>query len=568
MHRRSLRILASSVATAVIMTGATYFDGIPQAAALAIHRGGTIVDALPPQVDINWYLPLRPNAYNSLYDAWASGLMYKGLYHIDPNVQINYSRSIASSIKWNSAGTVFTVDLNPKWHWSNGQPVTASDVQFTWNLINAASANNAPAPWPYAGADSGGIPNDVKAFKVVNPHEFQVMLNQSVNQIWFEYNGLGDFIPLPEKAWDKYPTNMDKELTYLANNGNNPSFFSVIDGPFKMVSAVQNVAWRFSPNPAYDGHKPYLSSFVLAYETSDTAEVSALKTGVVQVGYLPAYMYGSRSQLTGDRLFPSYTFSMPVTRFNFKSPTMGSIFKQLPVRQALMMGVDQESIIKDLYNGLAVPGTGPIPSHPDTFLSPKLHKPLYPFDIAAGKALLEKNGWHEVGGVMQNAKGQQLSFEVQYPSGNTTTSAEVQLLQQDWLQEGIKVTLLPLPFATLLHYHHEPSKWQVQAGIAWSYGGTYPTGGGIYGTGGGYNFFGYSNSTMDKLIKATHEPHPTAADAQAALNAYSLFAAQQLPNLYMPLPASLNEVSLTVHGVESSSNPFTNSISPQYWWTN
>lgn len=557
------------LAVSVVMTGAVlYGTGTTPASAAAIHRGGTIVEALPPQVDINWYLPLRPNAYNSLYDAWASNLMYKGLFHIDPNGKINYSRSIASDISWNAKGTLFTVKLNPKWHWSNGLPVTASDVQFTWNLIKAASAPNAPAPWPYSGADSGGIPNFVQSFKVVNAHEFQVALNQPVNQVWFEYNGLSDFLPLPEKAWDKYPSNIDQELTYLANNGNNPAFFTVTDGPFKMTSAVQNVAWKFVPNPTYDGHKAYISSFVMAYETSDTAEVSALRTGVVQVGYLPAFMYASRSQLTSDRLFPSYTFSMPVTRLNFKNPSMGAIFKQLAVRQALQMGVDQESIIKDLYNGLGIPGVGPVPSHPDTFLAPQLKKPIYSFNLAAGKALLEKNGWHEVDGVMQNAKGQQLTFEMQYPSGSTTTSAMVQLLQQDWATEGIKVTLLPLPFATLLHYHHEPSKWEVQAGISWSYGGTYPTGGGLYGSTGGYNFFGYSNKTMDALILATHQPHPTAADAQKALDAYQVFAAQQLPNLYMPLGASLTEISNQVHGVESYNNAFTNSISPQYWWTN
>lgn len=566
VHRRKgILPIATSV---MMLTSSLVAASLPNALAATIHHGGTVVEALPPQVDINWYLPLRPNVYNSLYDAWASGLMYKGLFHIDGKGQIDYARSIASKISWNPKGTVYTVSLNPKWHWSNGQPVTARDVQFTWNLIKAASASTAPAPWPYSGAGSGGIPSDVQSFKVLNNDTFQITLNQPVNQVWFEYNGLSDLLPLPEASWNKYPHNVNQELSYLANNGNNPAFFSVTDGPFKMASAVQNVSWKFIPNPKYDGHKPYLDSLVLSYETSDTAEVDALRTGTVQVGYLPAYMYGSRSQLTSDKLFPTYSFSMPVTRLNFKNKVMGPVFKQLAVRQAMQMGVDQLSIIKDLYDGLGVPGTGPIPAYPNAFLPPTLKKPIYSFNPTAGIKLLEKNGWHEVNGVMQNAQGKSLSFEVQYPSGNTTTAAMVQLLQQDWAMEGIKVTLLPLPFATLLHYHHQPSKWEVQAGISWSYGGTYPTGGGIYGTNGGYNFFGYSNPVMDRLILATHKPHATAQAAQQALDAYANFAAHQLPNLYMPLPASLTEIGKNVHGVEKSSNSFTNSISPQYWWTN
>ncbi|WP_245630155.1 peptide ABC transporter substrate-binding protein [Alicyclobacillus acidiphilus] len=492
--------------------------------------------------------------------------MYQDLLNIGPNGKFDFSQSVAKSVQWNSKGTVYTVQLNPKWHWSNGKPVTANDVEFTWNLIKAASSPKAPAPWPYAGADTGGVPNMIKSFKVVNSYEFQITLNQSVNQQWFEYNGLTDFVPLPEASWNKYPNDVNKELSYLASNANNPKFFTVIDGPFEMSSVVPNVSWKFVPNPKYDGHKASITSFTLAYETSDSAEVSALRTGTVQIGYLPSYMYASRSQLSGtDTLIPSYSFAMAVTRLDFKNPKLGKIFDELPVRQALQMGIDQNSIIKDLYNGMAVPGTGPVPQKPSTFLAPQLKSPLYKFNPAAGKALLEKNGWHEVNGVMTNAKGQQLAFVDQYPSGNTTTAALVQLLQQDWAKEGIKVTLQPLPFATLVQYHQNPAQWEVQTGISWNYGGSYPSGDGIYQTNGGYNFFGYSNAHMDQLIKATLQPHATAAEAQKDLDAYQIYAAQQLPNLWMPLAASLTEISKSLHGYEQAVNSFTGGISPEFW---
>lgn len=538
-----------------------------QAAASAVPvRGGTVVEALGPLVDINWYMPLRPVAYNSLYDAWAASLMYKGLFHVAPNGSIDFSRSIASAVHWNPQGTVYTVTMNPKWHWSNGAPVTANDVAFMWTLIKAASSPNTPAPWPYAGAGSGGVPGDIKVFKVLNEHQFQVTLTKPVNQEWFLYDGLPDFMPLPAAAWDKYPGDPNKELTYLADNGNNPSFFSVVDGPFRLVSAVQNQAWTFAPNVNYNGHKPYLNRFVLAYETSDSAEVNALKTGVVQVGYLPSYMYSTRGQLTNDRFVTSYGFEIARTILNYKNPQVGAILKQTPVRQAMQMGIDQQGIIKDLYDGLGTPGTGPVPTHPPLFLAPQLKKPVYPFDPAKGKAILEKAGWHEVNGVMQNRKGQQLSFNVEYPAGNTTTTAMVQLLQQDWAMEGIKVTLTPVPFATMLHYHREPTKWQVQTGLAISFGGGYPSGGSMYSSTGGTNFYGYISPEMDRLIAATHMPYKTPALAQDALDAYEVYAARNLPNLWMPIPMGFGEIEKNVHGVVSSSNSFTAAISPQYWW--
>ncbi len=528
--------------------------------------GGTVIQALGPLVAVNWYQPLRPVAYNSLYDGWAASLMYKGLFHIAPNGKIDLSRSIASSITWNKSGTVYTVSMNPKWRWSDGTPVTANDVAFTWKLIQAASSPNAPAPWPYAGAGSGGVPQLIKSFQVLNTHKFQITLTQPVNQAWFEYDGLGDFMPLPAQAWNRYPHNVNQELSYLAANGTNVNFFKVVDGPFRLTNAIQNVSWTFTPNTHYDGHKPYLHKFVLAYQTSETSEVNGLKTGTVQVGQLPLSMYSKRSELANDTLSPSYGYSIDRTILNFKNPSVGSILRQLPVRQAMQMGIDQSAIIKALYNGMGVPGTGPVPLHPNTFLAPQLTHSTYSYNPSAATHLLEKNGWHLVNHVMTNSKGQQLAFNMEYDAGSSTVLAMVQIMQQDWAKEGIKVSLSPVPFATMLQYHHQPTKWQIQTGLGWSYGGSYPSGGGMYQTNGGYNFYGYSNQSMNSLIAATHAPHSSPQAAQQALNAYQLFAAKHLPNLWMPVPEQLNEVANNVHGVRSSANTFTDGISPQYWW--
>lgn len=100
----------------------------------------------------------------------------------------------------------------------------------------------------------------------------------------------------------------------------------------------------------------------------------------------------------------------------------------------------------------------------------------------------------------------------------------------------------------MLQYHHQPTKWQIQTGLGWSYGGSYPSGGGMYQTNGGYNFYGYSNQSMNSLIAATHAPHSSPQAAQQALNAYQLFAAKHLPNLWMPVPKGLTEVPIMSMG--------------------
>lgn len=552
-------LLAGGLVTALAVSAAA-----PAAVAkTSLPRGGTVVMALPPLTSINWYQPIRPVAYNSLYDAWAASLMYKGLYEVNAKGQINYARSIASSVTWNKAGTVYTVKMNPKWHWSDGRPVTAQDVLFEWNLLVAASSPNAPAPWPWVGAGPDSLVTLAKSVKAVGRYEVVVTLTQPVNQTWFVINALGSLEPLPAAAWNRYPGNVDRELGYIAQNGNNPAFFRVVDGAFRLSQVVANGSWSFVPNPRYDGHKALISRFVLAFETSATAEVNALQTGQVQIGYLPANLYLSRRNFTLDHLVISYGQTIARGPLNYRNPQVGSILRQLPVRQALQYGIDQQTIISAFFYGNANVGITDAPFH-SPFIDPALKRSQpYSFDPKKGVQILEKAGWHLQSGVMTNAQGQQLRFDVQYPTGNPTTQAIAELLQQGWGQEGIEVNLSPTTFPAMLQYHQQPSKWQIQVGLGLA-GLGYPVGVGIYKTGGGGNFYGYSNPEMDRLINATIAPHATPKLAQQALNAYQAYVARELPNLWLPSPAGLSEVSYRVLNYGQFVNAFSSSIYPQY----
>lgn len=531
------------------------------------QAGGTIVYALGPQ-DINWYLPLRPTSYNTVVDSYAATMMYKPLFWVGGDGQVDYSHSVASAITWNQDGTVYTVRLNPKWHWSDGKPVTAADVLFTWRLIQAASAKSAPAPWPYAQARFGGIPDMVKSVTAAGPAEFTVTLTHSVNQVWFEYDGLAQLRPLPAHDWDKYPNDPAAELAYVTKNGNNPAFFGVVDGPWKMESAMDKQQWVFVPNPAYSGHKPYLDKFIYAYQTSDAAEEGALRTGAIQVGYLPATDYAIRDRFPNDRFFTSTSYGFCRIFLNFAHPSVGPMLKQLAVRQAMAYGIDQPDIINQLYHAQAVIGSGPVPLIPPTFLNPKLRNPPYPFDLAAGKHVLLEHGWQLKDGVMTDAQGRSLRFTMQYVSGNATTEAMVQLIQSDWAKEGIAIQLEPRTFAEMIGMHNQAgeTKWEIQGGVCWVWGGSYPTGDGMYTTGGGYNFFQYSDPEMDRLVAATLAAHPTPAAAQASMNAYEEYVAKQLPQIWVPRSSIFNEVQKNVHGVTETLNNFTGAILPQYWW--
>ncbi len=540
---------------------------------LAARRGGTIVEALPAQTGITWYFPLENGANASLYNAQLTSLLYKPLVYIDPNYSIGYAHSIARKITYSTQGTVYHVFLNPKWHWSNGRPVTTADVLFAWQVAKAASNPKAAQPWPWYGAGSGDVPQGISRVFANGPYEFTVVLKKPANQEWFIYNGLagGAFTPLPKKLFDRYSGNMTKELAYLGNLATNPRADSVVDGPFKLASAVQNQSWTLVPNPGYSGHKASYARLVLAYETSSTAEFSALKTGQVQVGYLPPAEYGARAELSRDRLRPGYGFAYFDTELNFhpNAPRgMGKVFSQLYVRQALQMGVDQKGISKVIYHGFAAPQYGPIPMKPRTIFYDGALTGLDPFNVKRGKALLEAHGWRLKKGVMTKGS-QKLAFTMMYSGGDQAATEAAEYMKQTWSQEGVQVTLKSEPFSTMIGLMSKPGDWQAATDQGIIYGGSYPSGGALFGyvngVPGGLNDMGYDSPVEQRLIAATHTPWPNQKVNLQHFDAYEAFTARELLNLWTPNVATVVATAKNVHGAFRFGNYTTGFGLPEYW---
>ncbi|MCY0881348.1 MAG: peptide ABC transporter substrate-binding protein [Firmicutes bacterium] len=592
MSRKKIAMLSTVLAGSAFLLSGCGTTSATSTAANGI-TAGTVSIALPAQTPPNWFFPIADPAGNSVVDAQMFDLMYKPLVFISSSDTIDYQRSLAKSITVSGNDTVYTIQLNPKWRWSNGTPVTSKDVVFTANLLlDAATSPN--APFPYANAGTGGtgtastpghpgVPSDWASVKADGPDTVVITTTKPVNPVWFEHNGLGQIVPVPESIWNKYPGHYNKDLSVVKQVASNPSAaeFSVVDGPFKFDAAdskTDNEYWTFVPNAAYDGHRASLKKVIFEYETSTSDEFAALKTGSVDVGYLPQSMYASRTQLTNDNIAATYALG-----FNFLVPNLspnaqggiGPVFDQTYVRQALQMGIDQKQIIDTFYHGYGVPTFGPIDSKPsNAFYDTALTDPD-PYNIAAGKKLLESHGWTMKNGVMTSPSGEKLAFTLDYLSGSDTAMNIVQLLKSDWAKEGIDVTLESVPFDTLIGEANQgdPTKWQMAWwGGGWSYEPDYyPTGGELFLPTGGANASGFSSNTMNSLIDATYAPGTGTQETQR-MDAYQAYASKALPDLWMPWGPSwdsgvgdLAAISKSLNGVTASFDSTQNIMYPNYW---
>ncbi len=571
MQVKSRAAVLGSLTSAALLAGVLAGSGLVNASGVH-HRaasGGTLVFALPAQTQIPWYFPYTNASNASLYTAQLVNQLYMPLIYVGANYKISYPNSIASKITYNKAGTVYNVYMNPKWRWSNGQPVTSADAQFGWNVLIATENPKAPAPWPNYSAGSGNLPQNAKSFKVDGKYEFTVTLKKPVNQEWFIYNGLGTIAILPSAVWNKFPSNITEEIKYLGKNATSPTFDSVVDGPFELQSATQGQQWVLVPNPDFAGHKSTLSKLIFQYEASDAAEFAGLKTGAIQVGWLPPADWSARGQLTNDTMVEQFGYNYFYTLVNMNSGAQGGvnkIFDNLYVRQALYESMDNSAIANVIYHGQAMPQYGPIPPTPKTpFLDPRLTRPLYPYNLAKAKQLLESNGWKEVNGVM--TKGSEtMAFTMLYPSGDEAQAETAQLLQADWAKIGVKVTLKPTQLVTEFGLVEKASAWQMATGIGIIYGGSYPSGESLFYKNQGLDSFGWNDPTENKLVEATINPAPSPAANTRNFFAYEYYTAKELPTLWMPDTATDAEVEKTVVGFNNTTaNPVTGFPLMNYW---
>lgn len=577
MHPKLPALIGVGVLVAALAgCGATTSNPVSSTSKTPQH-GGTAVYALQPQSSPNWFFPLVSFSADTVLNYQTDYMMYKPLVYFNKHDQIDYKRSLASSVTWNSSGSVYTITLNKKWHWSNGAPVTAQDVVFTYNILRAASLPNTNYAWTSASQGFGGMPTIWQSVMAVGTHKVVVTLTKPRNSAWFIRNGLTEIIPVPKSVWDVHPNNMTKELAFINSVANSPtnSAYKVVDGPYKLQSMTPNSQWVFVPNPLYDGHKSYLNKVIFQYETSPANEFTALKTGTLNVGYLGMSLLGSKNQLTNDTLTVPYTLGFNYFNINMNSNAPGGIgkaFQTLPVRQALQLGVDQSGMIQHIFHGYGViddTTLAPMPKTP--FFDPALATQPYAYNPARGKAILKKAGWHLVNGVM--TKGNiKLEFTLDYAAGSRTGTSAVELMKADWAQEGIIVHLVSQPFDTVVSYSQaNATKWAAinwgQGNLGgWSYGNPYPSGGGLFGQGGAENSGGYNSATMNTLIQDTYKPG-TSQQQLTRLYAYESYAAHHLPSaIFLPWEPQLLVHENNIHGTVSSYNPVGDVIAPNYWW--
>jgi peptide/nickel transport system substrate-binding protein len=574
-------------------------SGTGAAAATPSHGGTATVEWIGGSPD--FIFPLVPAANTDGFNVNLDQPLWPALVYSGDRGQsvVNPQESLYSSLTYSNGDKTITVVLKP-WKWSDGVPISSRDFAFTYNLLKATVPN-------WQDYVQGLFPDNVTNVQTPSASTIVINLDKSYNSTFYTDDVLSLIPLLPQHAWDKESVggaigNYDQTTAgakavdnFLQKQGSDMSTFTtnplwkVVDGPWTLSQFTSSGTYGYVPNKNYSGpDKPYLASVVDAQYTTEDAAFNDLLAGDVQVGPIPTNDIKQIPRLEAE----GYAVQVLPTAAeagifpNWYAPNgVGAVFQQLYIRQAMEDLMNRQQIVSKIYDGYADPGNGAIAStaYPNLVSPAEKGQGEYPYSPSTAISLLKAHGWNVTPNGVTScqsagtgpsqcgagiAAGQQLSFQLAYPSGTPETDEMEAAIQTSEEQAGIKLTLKTEPFNTLVGTigicnasSHPASScgWQL-VDFGYEPYPLFPTGGGDFNTGGNGNQGGYSSPEMDSLINTTEY-----GSSASTFLTYEDYATDQLPQLWTPQPDLLNAYKTNLHGVEPS-NPFSADNDPEIWF--
>jgi peptide/nickel transport system substrate-binding protein len=600
-RRRAWRAWAVAGAVSLLAAGCASGQSTSSHVTGPPIKGGTATFALPVGQDFSWLFPIENVANDEPWEFNVEDVIWRPLYFegVGANPIINERLSLAYPPVWSGHDQTVTIRLK-HYLWSDGTPVTSRDVEFFLNLERVNKTQNSfYAP--------GTLPDDVKSVSYPNASTIVMHLARPYSQQWFDGNQLTWIFPLPQHVWDKTSLtgkvgNYDRTtagakavFTFLFDQSKEVSTYATnplwqtMDGPWRLAGYdATTFQTTLEPNPHYSGpDKPHLAKFVIDSFPDETAEIDALRSGVLTYGYLPLSDYGLKGYLQsrGFTIAPWAPQYVESAELGFTSPVYGPLVRQLYLRQALQHLVDEPLYMTQLFHNLGQYTYGPVPNLPGSpYVSPQEKTDPYPYSISAARGLLTAHGWAPGGGGYMVCKrpgtgptdcgakiaaGRVLALKMMYSTGVPSLVSEVQAYQTAAKNAGVQINLDPQTETTMFSIGGVcppgPCDWGIQlyASWFWNYGqgNVYPTSESEFTTG-NYWGGGYSSPTADRLIHAA-QLHTGLAYLYAEEN----YLSRNLPALWFPTVD--NEISVvkdTLHGWLPQS-VFTNPMAQDWYYT-
>jgi peptide/nickel transport system substrate-binding protein len=451
-----------------------------------------------------------------------------------------FSPQLARSWEWSDDRLTLTFHLRDDVTWSDGVPVTAEDVRWTWQA----------QIHPLVAWEAKYFKDSIRDVEVVDPHTVRFHFRQmDPNQLLHANEG---FI-LPKHVWGRLPFSEWRGAgRWFQEN-------LVTNGPFRLESWKPGEEIVLVANETYhEPELPRLDRVVFRIIPDQATMMTQLLAGQVHfaVGISPEDAEKVRQSPVLD-LTDFWSIGYIFIAWNSRNP----LFEEPEVRRALTYGIDRQGIVDALWGPFAKVGTSPIISsvwaHNDDI------EPL-PYDQQEARRRLAEAGWSDTDGDgVLDRGGRPFEFELLVHSGNRQRQDAAVMVQEQLRRIGIAARLRLLEFSTFVEVVGEGRYDACVAGMAMStdldlryllHSDQIDA---------GLNYAHYSDPEVDRLIDlANSQPRPE--DMKTYLDQIQALVHRDQPLTFLWESKRLTAVNKRVKNAQP------NLLSPYYrleeWW--
>jgi peptide/nickel transport system substrate-binding protein len=436
MKARSIRAFGLLVTLAVL-------SWIPAAGSAQGQTPAPSTDKLIFTVGVTQdMLNISPFGASGLSDRETLSMNYDLLLSFDQKT-LAAAPGLAESWTHNENNTVWTFKIRDGVKWSDGVPLTAHDIAFTFNFILKTPPNEYIA---YLGKETE------PTFTAPDDQTF----------IWkTKKPTLAPLAPagvpiLPEHIWSKY-TGDWKAAEHFRNVP------AVGTGPFHLVEWKEGQYWRLEKNPDYWGGTPTIDEVVFRVYDNQEAMVLALKTGEIDFAEgIKASLLPTLDGIANVTTWEAGSTTNANLAFGLWQPSLGSHYKgfggETPtnnpalldptVRIAIAKAIDKQALVDNVLQGSGSVGSTMLSPQDRWFWDPAANgDTTQDYNPQLANQMLDQAGYKDTNGdgIREDPKtGLPLTFTFLVLTTDPYSSDLGEFIKS-WLKDiGMAVTLRPV----------------------------------------------------------------------------------------------------------------------------
>ncbi|MDR2729129.1 MAG: ABC transporter substrate-binding protein [Chitinispirillales bacterium] len=399
--------------------------------------------------------------------SYFTNLMYEGLL-TQNGVTLEMEPNIAERYEISEDGLTWTFFIRDGVEWSDGVPLSAYDVEFTFNdlIYNKDIVPNSSRDiFTLSGKQIGVKALDSTRVRFTLPFTFAPFLNSLTQEI----------LPKHKHAKAVAAKTFSTSLSIRT-----PPADMVVNGPFLLDSYISSQKVIFKKNPKYwkkDGegnNLPYLDRLVYTLVSDQNAELLKFLQG--ETDYFAAkgedFPELKRAEtpdnFTVYRLGPMTGTSFivfnqnlrvnPQTNKTYVPPAKLEWFRNDNFRKAIAHVIDKENMVAIAMNGLGYPQWSPKTPAEGYFYNPNVVK--YNYDPKIAREILVSEGFKvpapNSGEFLTDKDGNIVEFSLVTNSGNNVRIKIAEIIRKDLQDLGIKVHFQILEFNSIIQKIDNP----------------------------------------------------------------------------------------------------------------